>query len=309
MIRRPFRRAWRAYLRDLIARARPPASGRAAVERPVRLLPERVRVWEEYRYSFTAGPSPVYRQSPDRVSGDIQIDLPFDRLSPAARADAAAVLGIEPGAVIARYGALGFSRLERTDIPARFFNGSSFSHYALPLTAPLVREGDPALIIRAERGDHERQHLYYTPADPVPFPFTLDISISEDAATFRRDARPTPISGQQRVMHVGLEVSMLRPPRVREEDVRLSLDVFMLFWCAPVAPYHFVLDGPPDATLNVDARMNAVAVSGATIPFTSDGRGLLRGAIEFRILIKEPVDFLQASEVKGLFKVTGHGIT
>jgi hypothetical protein len=102
---------------------------------------------------------------------------------------------------------------------------------------------------------------------------------------------------------------MMRPPRVLEQNVKLTLDVFMLFWCAPVAPHHFGLDGPPGATLNVDARMNALSVGGATIPFTSDGRGLLRGAIEFRILVKEPVDFLRAEEVKGLFKVTGHGIT
>jgi len=309
MIRKPLRRPLLARLRELFGRVRGQESDAPIAERPVRLMPERIQVWEEYRYSFTAGPNPEYRSTPDKVAGDIQIDLPFDRLSDNARADAAAVLAIQPGAVTARYGALGFSRLERTDIPARFFESESFNHYTLPLAVPLVRENEPSIVLRSERGDHERRHLYYTPKDPIPFPFTLDVAISEDGATLSPTGRPGIVSNQQRVMHVALEFTMMRPQGVTEQDVKVTMDVFLLFWCAPVAAHQFALDGPQDAKLNVDARMNQLSVGGAVVPFTSNGRGPLRGRIEFRILIKDPIAFQQASEVKGVFKLTGHGIS
>jgi hypothetical protein len=309
MIRKPLRRPLLARLRALFGRVQGREAEMPIAERPVRLMPERIQVWEEYRYSLTAGPSPEYRSTPDKVLGDIQIDLPFDRLSETARADAAAVLAIEPGAVSARYGALGFSRLERTDIPGRFFASESHSHYALPLAVPLVRENEPSIALRSERGDHERQHLYYTPKDPMPFPFTLDVAISEDGATLSPTAKPSVISNQQRVMHVALEFTMMRPQGVTEQDVKVTLDVFLLFWCAPVAAHHFGFDGPTDAKLNVDARMNQLSVGGAVVPFTSNGRGPLRGRIEFRVLIKDPIAFQHASEVKGVFKLTGHGIS
>lgn len=309
MIRKPLRRPLFARLREFFGRVRGRESDAPIAEHPVRLLPERIQVWEEYRYTFTAGPNPEYRPTPDKVLGDIQIDLPFDHLSANARADAAAILAIEPGAVAARYGALGFSRLERTDIPTRFFESESFSHYALPLAVPLVRENEPSIVLRSERGDHERQHLFYTPKDPIPFPFTLDVAISEDGATLTSTGKPSVISNQQRVMHVALEFTMLRPQGVLEQDVKVTLDVFLLFWCAPVAAHQFGLDGPADAKLNVDARMNQLSVGGAVVPFTSTGRGPLRGRIEFRILIKEPIAFEQSNEVKGVFKLTGHGIS
>jgi hypothetical protein len=309
MIRKPLRRPLLARLRDYFGRVRGNPADAPVVERPVRLLPERIQVWEEYRYSFTAGPNPEYRPTPDKVAGDIQIDLPFDRLNDTARADAAAVLAVEPGAVAARYGALGFSRLERTDIPDRFFESESFSHYTLPLTVPLVRENEPHVVLRSERGDHERHHLYYTPKDPVPFPFTLDMAMSADGATLNDSTKPGILSNQQRVLHVALEFTMMRPHGVTEADVKVTLDVFLLFWCAPVAAHQFMLDGPADATLNVDARMNQVSVGGATVPFISTGRGPLRGRIEFRILVKDPIALQQANEVKGVFKLTGHGIS
>ncbi len=309
MIRKPLRRPIVARLRELFARARGRNAESPLAERPVRLLPERIQVWEEYRYSFTAGSNPEYRPTPDKVLGDIQIDLAFDRLSQNARADAAAVLAIEPGAVSARYGALGFSRLERTDIPARFFKSESFSHYALPLAVPLVRENEPNIVLRSERGDHERQHLFYTPKDPIPFPFTLDMAISADGATLSPSTRPGLISNQQRVLHVALEFTMMRPHGVKEEDVSVTLDVFLLFWCAPVAAHQFGFEGPADAKLNVDARMNQVSVGGAVVPFISSGRGPLRGRIEFRILVRDPIAFQHANDVKGVFKLTGHGIS
>ncbi len=308
-MRRSLRRPLIARLRGLAGRARSHQTTDGIAEYPVRLTPERIRVWEEYRYSFTTGANPEYRQTPDKISGDIQIDLPFDRLTGAARADAAAVLGVAPEAVSARYGALGFSRPERTDIATRFFESESFTHYALPLSVPLVRENEPHLVVRSERGDHERHHLYYTPKDPVPFPFTLDVEASDDGATFTSTSKPGMVSSQQRVLHVSLECTMMRPQGVREQDVKMTLDVFLLFWCAPVAAHQFALDAPADATLNVDARMNQVSVGGAVIPFISTGRGPLRGRIEFRILVKDPTAFNGVDELKGLFKVSGHGFT
>lgn len=308
MIRKPLRRPLFARLREFFGHVRGREDEDIAV-RPVRLLPERIQVWEEYRYSFTAGPNPEYRSTPDKVLGDIQIDVPFDRLTEAARADATAVLGVEPGAVTARYGALGFSRLERTDIPDRFFESESFSHYTLPLTVPFVRQNESNIVLRSERGDHERQHLYYTPKDPVPFPFTLDMAMSTDGATLNDTTRPGTISNQQRVLHVALEFTMMRPHGVTEADVRVSLDVFLLFWSAPVAAHQFGFDGPDDAKLNVDARMNQVSVGGAVVPFISTGRGPLRGRLEFRILVKDPIALQQANEIKGVFKLTGHGIS
>ncbi len=309
MIRKPLRRPLVARVREGVGRARRPESEREVSERPIRLRPQRIYVIEEYRYSMTAGSDPKYPQKPDKVVGDIQIDIPFDKLSPETLADAREVLGVEPGAVNARYGWLGFSKLERTDIPTRFFPSDSVSHFALPLTVPLVKENEPSVIVRSERGDHERRHLFYTPKDPVPFPFVLDMTISEDGATLNDHTKPSIATNLQRVLHVNLEFTMMRPSGVKEEDVKVTLDVFLLFWAAPVAPHQFVLDGPAGARLNVDSRLNQVSVGGAVVPFISSGRGPLRGRISFRILVKEPIAFQYANEVKGVFKLTGHGIT
>lgn len=318
-----WRRGILARLRRLWQRFVPGSAPERTPEQPIRAVPEKIMVVEEYRYTLAIERNALYNQEPDKRVGEIQVDLPFDRMGREALADMERATYAEPGAIDGRYGWLGLTKIVKTDIVERFSTLREWSHppySAFPLVFPMLDARTERLENRIEGGRHEREFLYYAPRAPKPFPFTLSLFMARDAAVpsdprpvgataAHRLNEPSIATGKEMAIHVHLDFLLRRPSGVTEENSSILLDRFSINWPVPLVASHFTLrDAHPGSRLWVDNRFNQLVVEGVKATFTSTGSGLLRGHLGFRILIKQPAVLQGTREMKGMMKLMIQGI-
>lgn len=323
MIQKHRRRGMMARLKRLLQRVAPGSSTSPDLQQPVRALPEKIMIVEEYRYTLAVARTALYNQEPDKRVGEIQVDLPFDRMGREAMADMGHATRGEAGAITGRYGWLGLTKVVKTDIVERFSAVREWSHApysAFPLVFPMLDEQTERLENRIEAGRHEREFLYYTPRAPKPFPFTLSLFMARDAAVpseprpagatpSHRLTEPSIATGKEMAIHVHLDFLIRRPSGVTEETCTILLDRFSINWPVPLVASHFTLrDAPPGSRLWVDHRFNQLVVEGVKATFVSTGSGLLRAHLGFRILIKQPAVLQGTREMKGMMKLMVSGV-
>ena len=323
LIRRYRRRGVIAYLRRAfnwmtrVVREEPEAP-----QRPFRARPSKILFRERYHYTLTIERNTNYKPEPDKTSGLIWIDLPFDQMGAEAIADTKRNSTIEPGEIMGRYGWLGIANIIKTDIHERFPTVRTWHtpfFRTFPLVTPLLDDKMSLLEQRMEAGWHEREFLNYRPATPGPFPFRMNVFMSRgclvqaapdlvDPIQEHEIGTPTMISARQMAIHVQIEVNMKAPSDGSEEKSEITLDRFDINWPVPLVPCQFVLKDAPDGKLSVDSRSNRLRVSGIKATMISRN-GLLRGFIKFRIVVTQPALLEGVEKLTGELRLGGSNTT
>ncbi|MGH2542506.1 MAG: hypothetical protein ACRDIB_06910, partial [Ardenticatenaceae bacterium] len=168
-------RGWRAWLRarnPLVSMREwlpPGAEDRERLGYPVRARPSRIEIIEEYHSRIKFERHARYQKKPVRIVGEIQISLPCDRMGREAIMDAFQHTAHLAGDIPIRYGWLGLSHVQKTNLPERLREVRPWgepAYCAFPLVSPLLPAGTERLEDQIEAGAFGWEQLYYCPEPP-----------------------------------------------------------------------------------------------------------------------------------------------
>ncbi|MGH2541321.1 MAG: hypothetical protein ACRDIB_00900, partial [Ardenticatenaceae bacterium] len=159
---------------------------------------------------------------------------------------------------------------------------------------------------------------------PIPFPYELQLYLARDsavpvealpagAAEDYRLETPTAATGLEWALHVRFFFKLRRGTRgvkgVSDEDCRIAISRMHINWPVPVVTSELELLDVPEGRLWVDQRQRQVVVEKVPARITSEGQGLIRGEVSFRIGIRHPANLQGKRYFKGRARIDVEGVT